>query len=137
MTDARKKDIAGFLPGLAQKCSYTERRAVNLERQVLRLKMCEYMLDKVGGKFTGVITDIKSFGIIVELPDTTDGVIRRYSMPDEFDFEDGDTSIKGYFTGMELKTGQSVQVILSDVNVDKRTITFEIAPASKRSKVTE
>ncbi|MBX4372892.1 RNB domain-containing ribonuclease, partial [Mycobacterium tuberculosis] len=58
------------LPGIAKHSSAMERRAVDAERETDELKKSQFMLDKIGEEFDGVISSVTNFGLFVELPNT-------------------------------------------------------------------
>lgn len=108
--------------------SEKERDAVTVERAVNDLKSAEYMENKVGQVFEGVISGVTSFGFFVELENTIEGLVPMRSMTDDFYQYDEDTmTLTGENSGRTYKLGQTVRVRLSDVNVPKRQITFETA----------
>ena len=52
-----------------------ERLAEEAEREVDDLKKAEYMMDRIGEEFEGIISSVTSFGIFVELPNTVEGLV--------------------------------------------------------------
>lgn len=68
----------------AKHSSETERAAVDLERDVAKIKMCEYMEGFTGERFDGVISGVTGFGIFVELPNTVEGLVRINSLSDDY-----------------------------------------------------
>src|SRR5699024_10085988 len=63
------------LPEIADHCSKMERRAVETEREVDAMKKAEFMMDKVGEEFDGIISSVVKFGLFIELPNTVEGLI--------------------------------------------------------------
>ena len=60
---------------MAKHSSEMERRADEAERETEKLKKVQYMEDKIGQIFEGVISGITAWGIYVELADTVEGMI--------------------------------------------------------------
>ena len=114
------------MPDISQLCSFTERRAEELERQALAIKKCEYMKNKIGKIFSGTIMDIKRFGIFVRLENSVEGMVSLYEMPDIFEYEDGNTSVTGEMTGESYRIGDTVSVRVAGVNIDERKINFKM-----------
>ena len=75
-----KAKWAGLLPEIAEQSSKMERRAVDAERETDSLKKTEYMSDKIGEIFDGVISSVTKFGVFVELPNTIEGLIHISNM---------------------------------------------------------
>lgn len=105
--------------------SERERIAESAERDVDDMKMCEYMADKIGDEFEGMISSVTSFGIFVELPNTVEGLIRVKDMMDDYYVYDQDKMMYiGERTKKIYKIGGKVNVELINVNVDQREIDF-------------
>ena len=73
LSSKRQETLAIRMPDIAQHSSQRERIAVEAERDTDRLKKCEYMLDKVGETFSGIIGSVTSFGMFVELENSVEG----------------------------------------------------------------
>ena len=64
--------------------SETERVAEEAEREVDDLKKAEYMMDRIGEEFEGIISSVTSFGIFVELPNTVEGFVHITALDDDY-----------------------------------------------------
>ena len=107
--------------------SEMEKEAVNVERAVNDLKSAQFMEDKVGQEYDGVISGVAAFGFFVELENTIEGMVPKRTLTDDFYVYDADTMVlRGENTGRTFKLGQKVKVKLIDVNTPKRQITFEV-----------
>src|SRR5699024_7685461 len=76
--DLKRKTIEKWkkqLPDIAKHSSEKERAAVDTERDVDDLKKAEYMQDKIGEEYVGVISSVTSFGLFVELENTVEGLV--------------------------------------------------------------
>src|SRR5690606_8633400 len=73
---AKRHDyLSGRMQDIAQQSSERERIAVEAERETDALKKAEFMLDKIGEEFEGLISSVTSFGMFVELENTVEGLI--------------------------------------------------------------
>ena len=61
-----------------------ERRAVDAERETDELKKTEYMEDKIGEEFDGIISSVTNFGLFVELPNTIEGLVHVSYLTDDY-----------------------------------------------------
>src|SRR5699024_3096679 len=103
-----------------------ERRAVDAERETDDLKKAEYMQDKIGEQFSGVISSVTSFGLFVELENTVEGLIHvSYLIDDYYHFNEKSYALIGERTGKVYRIGQEVTVKVISVNLDERVVDFE------------
>ena len=114
------------LPEITSHCSMTERRAEDAERETDKYKMVEYMSDKVGQCFDGIISSVVSWGIYVELPNTVEGMVALKNLTDDrYIFDEEHMLYLGEHTHKEYKIGESVRVKLISASLVTRTIDFE------------
>ena len=85
----RIKTLTEKTEAAALNSSQTEKNALELEREVLRMKKAEYMSFHIGEKFEGVISGVKPYGVFVELANTAEGLAPEYLLP-VHDFTPGD-----------------------------------------------
>ncbi|MFC7394511.1 ribonuclease R [Scopulibacillus cellulosilyticus] len=115
------------LPEIARHASERERRAVDAERETDDLKKAEYMEDKIGETFDGVISSVTNFGLFVELPNTIEGLVHiSYLTDDYYHYHEEHMALVGERTGNVFRIGDQIEVRVIDVNVDERSIDFEI-----------
>ena len=112
----------------AKSSSDCEQNATKAERESEAMKKAEYMEDKIGNEYTGVISGVTNFGIFIELDNTIEGLIRFESMKDDFYIynEINKTAI-GKENKKIYKIGDRVNVIVKYANKEQRRINFEIA----------
>lgn len=119
-----------ILDQVAQQSSTTERKAEEAERETIKLKKAEYMLDKIGESFEGVISGITAWGIYVELPNTVEGLVHVSKIPgDRYYFDELHYEMVGERTGRKFVLGQKVTIVVVDVDRASRTIDFAIPNA--------
>jgi len=116
----------GKLENICDHSSAQERNAVNAERLSVKLKQVEYMSNKVGDIFCGVISGITHFGIFVELNQTlAEGLIHLRNMKNDFYlFDEKQYALIGQDTGKKYRLGDRVKVQLIRVNTEKKEIDF-------------
>lgn len=114
------------LPDITRHSSEMERAAVETERDVDDLKKAEYMVDKIGEEYTGIISSVTSFGLFVELENTVEGLIHvSYMTDDYYHYSDRHHALIGEMTGKVYRIGEEVEIKVTEVNVDERTVDFQ------------
>ena len=117
-----------ILPEVAKHASEMERRADEAERETDKLKKVQYMKERLGQEFTGVISGVTSWGFYVELPNTIEGLVHVTALEgDYFQFSEETYELIGEHTDIHYKLGQTVTVIAVDVDEVMRTIDFKLA----------
>ncbi|WP_270573025.1 ribonuclease R [Bacillus glycinifermentans] len=125
--EATREKWAHLLPDIAEHTSNMERNAVDAERGTNDLKKAEYMMDKIGEEFDGVISSVTNFGMFVELPNTIEGLVHVSFMTDDFyRFDEQHFAMIGERTGNVYRIGDEITVRVVDVNKEERNIDFEI-----------
>ena len=119
---------------LGEQCSSTERRADEATRDVVNWLKCEYMLDKLGQEFDGVIAAVTSFGFFVELREIfIDGLVHISSLDrDFFHYDPVGHRLIGERSGVRYRLGDPVRVIVARVDLDERKIDLELANLRER-----
>lgn len=121
------------LPEIARHSSEKERTAVDAERDTDDLKKAEYMQDRIGEEFTGVISSVTSFGLFVELENTIEGLVHvSYLTDDYYHFDERHYAMIGERTGKVYRIGQEIKVRVTSVNMDEHAIDFEIVGVGKK-----
>ena len=117
------------LQAMGEHCSATERRADDATRDAADTLKCEFMLDKVGETFDGVISGVNSFGIFVELNDIyVSGLVHITALDyDYFHFDPIGHRLRGDRTGRVYRLGDTLKVRVAAVNIDDRKIDFVLA----------
>ena len=111
----------------AETSSVTERAAIELERDVEKMKKAQYMSYHIGESFEGVISGITGYGMYVELENTIEGLVRLDRMYDDYyDSYPEQYRIVGQRTNKVYSLGQRVTVIVSDADYYEGTIDFRL-----------
>ncbi|MCI2061873.1 MAG: ribonuclease R [Eubacteriaceae bacterium] len=109
----------------AEHSSETERTAIDLERDVEKLKKCEYMSYHVGEEYDGIVSGVTNYGIYVELPNTVEGMIRLTDLNDDYyEFEPQHYRLIGRRTNRIFALGDEMRIKVSAVNIEEREIDF-------------
>lgn len=115
-----------ILPEVAMQAGVTERRAEEAERETIKLKKVEYMKERIGEEFEGVISGITKWGAYVELPNTIEGLVHVMNMRDDhYEYWEEQYELIGEHTRNVYKLGQVVRVRVLGVDRLQRTIDFE------------
>ena len=123
------KNIVGFA---AKQSSEMERKAQDAEREVDDLKKAEYMLDRIGEQFNGIISSVTSFGVFVELPSTIEGLVHITDLDDDYYiYDEAHLSLIGERTKKVYKLGDEVKVECIHVDMANREIFFNIIDDEK------
>lgn len=116
------------LEATGEHLSVTERRADEATRDVVNWLKCEYLIDRVGEKYTGVVTAVTGFGLFVMLDDLyIEGLIHVTSLPKDYYYHEASQHrMIGERTGRVFRLGQKLTVSLVRVNLEERKIDFEL-----------
>ncbi|ANS76256.1 ribonuclease R [Paenibacillus yonginensis] len=135
LPDDRQEYLASRMADIAQQSSERERIAVDAERDTEQLKKAEFMLDKVGEEFTGMISSVTSFGMFIELDNTVEGLIRLSAMTDDYyHFHEQHMALIGERTSRIFRIGDEVKIRVARVNMDDHTIDFELVDMKPRRR---
>jgi ribonuclease R len=109
-------------------CSLTERRADDATRDAVDWLKCEYMLDKIGETYAGIISSVTSFGIFVELQSIyVEGLVHVTALGnDYYRYDPARHRLIGDRTHQIYRLGDLVTVRVVQVNLDERKIDFEL-----------
>ena len=124
----KKQQLDTILPEIARQTSVKERKAMDAEREVIEMKKLQYMQNRVGTEYDGVISGVTAFGFFVELKEIlVEGLVRVTSMYDDFyRFDDKGHRLLGDRSGKIFRLGDSVRVRLEKVNMENRKIDFTL-----------
>ena len=113
---------------LGEHCSANERRADDATRDVVSWLKCEYMMDKIGEEFSGIISAVTSFGFFVELADIyVEGLVHISNLgQDYFHFDPTSHQLKGERTNTNYRLGDTVKIKVARVDLDEKKIDFEL-----------
>jgi ribonuclease R len=125
------------LVSLGKWCSLTERRAADAEKELIKLKMLEYLADQIGLELDATITGVEKFGFFclgIQLP--AEGLVHISTLPDDhYDYDNRAHTLVGRKRGRIFRLGSPVQVVVAKVDLTNRKLEFQLAdPKDKPRK---
>jgi ribonuclease R len=121
------------LEDLAQHCSFTERRADEAEREVVKWKQLEFMRSRVGEEFSGHVTGVVAFGLFVQLEEAyVEGLVHVSDLSDDFyRYDEVGHRLVGQRWGRTLRLGDTLRVRVKGINEEFMELNLEpiLAPA--------
>ncbi|MDH5215106.1 MAG: ribonuclease R, partial [Gammaproteobacteria bacterium] len=117
-------------------CSAHERRAEEATREVEAWLKCQFMEDKVGQTYSGVITGVTSFGAFVQIPEMQiDGLVHVTSLAnDYYHYEAASQALVGERSGTRYRLGDKLKVSVARVDLDTRRIDFSLVEDAAATK---
>jgi len=116
---------------LEPRCEHSsdmERRATEAERMSVKYKQAEYMLDKIGQEFEGVISGVSKWGIFVEIIGTKcEGMIRLRDMGDDFYYLDEENfQVIGQRNGQQYKLGDKIKIRVKKIDLGRKQMDYDL-----------
>jgi ribonuclease R len=138
MTEQKISQLSGILPEIAKQCSERERMADEAERESEDLKKVEYMKAHEGDIFEGIIANVTSFGMFIELDNTIEGLVRMSSMEnDYYIYDESHFCLIGERTRKIYRIGDTVKVILARADIATRKIEFVLADYEEQDELND
>lgn len=125
--DGKRRVDHDALADLARHCSERESVATEAERESVKLKKVEYVMDHIGEEYAGVISGVSRFGVYIELEDLlVEGMVHVRNMNDDYyEYDETSFSLVGMKRGKRYKPGGRVRVLIASASVENREIDFE------------
>jgi ribonuclease R len=125
------------LEKLGKHCSLTERRAADAERELTKVKLLTFMVNRIGDELYAVITGVEKFGMFcqgIEIP--VEGLVHISAIEsdDYFYYEAATHSLIGRASGRQYRLGDPVRVQVTHVDVDRRELDFRLVNKPKTRK---
>ncbi len=129
LIDGKKPDTnVDRLAMLGKHCSELEKRASDAERDLTKLKLLNFLADRVGKKMDGIITGVEAFGVFVqgvEIP--AEGLIPLDSLPsDSYRYDRNTRTLSGHKAHNQFRLGDRVSVKVAFIDPDQRILEFEL-----------
>ncbi|MBK7215315.1 MAG: ribonuclease R [Bacteroidales bacterium] len=108
-------------------CSEMERKAMEAERASVKYKQAEYLMDKIGEEFDGLISGVSKWGIYVELTESKcEGMIPLRNMNDDYYYLDEENyRIIGQRSGKVYRLGDALKIKVKKIDLQKKQMDFE------------
>jgi ribonuclease R len=105
-----------------------EIKATEAERASIKYKQVEFMSDKIGQHFQGVITGVTSFGLFVELIETKcEGLVAIRDLDDDYyEFDEDNYCLVGRQTERKFQLGDELEVEVWRTNLPKKQLDFRL-----------
>ena len=127
--DGVKHGDKKYLEGLAVHSTEREILASEAERASIKYKMAEFMKDRIGEEFDGVVSGMTEWGVYVELNDThVEGMafLRDIDDDDYYRFDEARYEIVGSSSGIRLTLGSPVRIRVKRVDLTRRALAFKL-----------
>lgn len=122
---------AKYLIDVAEHSSETEVNAIEAEREVLDMKMAEYMEDHIGEEYDGIISGVTNFGLFIELSNLVEGLVHISTLPGYFEHVPELLSLVSNDKKTKYRIGDKVRVKVINANKDQKIIDFELVKEDK------
>lgn len=126
--------MAAFLPETARLTSATERKAMEAEREIVDLKKVQFMEDKVGEEYDGIVSGVTSFGLFIELAEFfVEGLVHVSSLLDDYYiYDEKKHMLRGERTKQAFRVGVGVKVRIERVDLGRRRIDLSLVTEKKK-----
>lgn len=126
---------SSILQHVAEQSSAMEQRAAEAEREAVKLKKAEYMLEHVGEEYDGVISGVTGWGFYVELRNTVEGLVHIMTLKDDYyNFDEENYRLVGEQHGRVFRLGEPVRVRVRSAEPANRTIDFTYVEKETETK---
>ena len=127
LSENRLEDLLDKSEKYAISSSDAEKNATKAERDAEDVKKAEFMEDKIGFEYEGIVSSVTGFGMCVELESTVEGIVRFENMGDEyFRYDETNKKLIGERSKFVYKIGDKVKVRVIEANKQLRKVAFEI-----------
>ncbi len=122
------------LVALGEHCSFTERRAEQAERELIKVKLLDYMSGRVGAELEIIITGVHEYGFFGEATDVpVEGLVHVSTLRDDYYYFEGAThSLIGRRTHRRFRLGDKVKVRVARVDLQRRELDFQLGGDRRR-----
>jgi ribonuclease R len=131
-----RRPPAEGLMQLGGECSDLERRAEAAERELVKLKLLNFLKSRIGEEMDAVVTGVEAFGLFVQglgLP--AEGLVPLDTLPDDaYRYDRASHTLSGRRPGQTFRLGDRVRVAVARVDVDRRELNFRLVGRGRRPK---
>ena len=138
LSENRIEELTDKASKYALSSSDAEKNATKAERDAEDVKKAEFMEDKIGFEYEGIVSSVTGFGMFVELESTVEGIVRFENMGDEyFRYDETNKKLVGERSKLVYKIGDKVKVRVIEANKQLRKVAFEIVMNEKEENSEE
>ena len=125
LTPKQKKKFEEQAVSYAERSSEREKIAQTVEREAEDIKKAEFMEDKLGEIYEGIVSGVTSFGVFVELENTVEGLVRFEKLGnDYYSYDEERKILTGEHTGITFKIGDKIKVKVIEASKMLRRVSF-------------
>lgn len=123
-----KKALHDSLSEISEQSTQMEIQAMSIEREIISLRRAQFMMDKIGKTFNGIITGVAGFGFFVELEEVfVEGLVKISSIMDDYYlFIETEHKLIGQKRHRVFQIGDPVKVRVSNVDLSRRQIDLQV-----------
>lgn len=109
-------------------CSEMEQLAAQAERSSIKYKQAEYLKDRMGQVFDGVVSGVSEWGLYVEIKENLcEGMVPVRDLKDDhYIYDEKNYCLIGRRTHRRYTLGDNLKIQVASVNMDRKTIDFTI-----------
>jgi ribonuclease R len=134
--EKRAGRLSNIVEVASKQSSEMERLAQEAEREVDDLKKAEYMQERIGEEFSGIISSVTSFGLFAELPNTIEGLIHITALDDDYYiYDEAHLCLIGERTKKVYRLGDEVKVRCTRVDIDNREVYFDLVEEESKEEI--
>jgi ribonuclease R len=126
--EERESELRAGLEAIGDQSSERERAAADAERELMDWRKADFMADRVGDEFDGIITGVKEYGLYVELDEFfIEGLVHISTLLDDvYDYQERKHRLVGQRVRREFRLGQKVRVAVNRVDRVRHLIDFSL-----------
>ncbi|MBR5175961.1 MAG: ribonuclease R [Bacteroidales bacterium] len=126
--DNRESQNKDYYEAQCQHASEREQIAANAERDSIKYKLIEYMIDKIGQEYDGVVSGLTEWGMYVEIkPEMIEGMVALREMrADFFEFDEDNYRIVGKRTKKIYRLGDQIRIRVKSASLEQRLLDYEL-----------
>ncbi|MFN4110983.1 MAG: ribonuclease R [Ignavibacteria bacterium] len=128
ISSKRANELRKIIPDICKTSSVAERIAMEAEREAIKFKQVQFMKNKIGEEFEGIISGVQVFGIFVEIIENlAEGLVRLKNMPgDIYFYDENKYALIGRLNKQIYRLGDLVKVKVINVSEERNEIDFAL-----------
>jgi ribonuclease R len=124
--DKKSQGNPGKIEEQAKWCSARELVAAKAQRDSIKYKQAEYLLDKIGKVFDGIVSGVTDWGMYVELIESKcEGMVRYQSLEGKWSADTTNYTVTSE-SGDKIRLGDPLKVVVKSVDLERKQIDFTL-----------